>query len=363
MFSNILEFLAEVIYIFQIDHFSTVLFVALQMSRNQSVNRLSTNRSVILHYWNKGYRCAAEIARRTKIPVRTVRYNIAKLKQRNSVDHRGGNGRHRKITPEDSIAIGQWIRRNNEITARELVTKLGRERHRNVSRWTMQRQLARLGYRNVLPRATPMLTQQQKERRVKWAMQHKNDDWSRTVFSDETSFQLFRNTVRRWSKHAGREFKRIPKDRQKVMAWGACSSKGQLAFHSFKRIMDGSYYVSILREHLLCGARRQFGGRWRFQQDNDPKHTCRLAKQFLEQNVPETIDWPANSPDLNPVENLWSVLKLRVEKRRPKNQEELERFLHEEWERIPMSTVSHLIDSMKFRCLAVIDSAGERINY
>ena len=147
------------------------------------------------------------------------------------------------------------------------------------------------------------------------------------------------------------------------MVWGAFSIKRQMSCHSFKRIMDGPYYTQILQEHLLAGARRQFGLRWRFQQDNDPKHTSKIARQFLDQHVPETIDWPPNSPDLNPIENLWSITKKHVERRRPKNLEELDQFLHEEWNKIDRETLSHLIGSMNARCLAVIKSNGERINY
>ena len=92
------------------------------------------------------------------------------------MEHRRGNGRPRKITPTASIAIGQWIRRNNEITAKEIVEKLQTNNSLNVSRSTVRRELHRLGYKNVLPRGTPMLTNEQKERRVQWALAHKNDD-------------------------------------------------------------------------------------------------------------------------------------------------------------------------------------------
>jgi hypothetical protein len=67
--------------------------------------------------------------------------------------------------------------------------------------------------------------------------------------------------------------------------------------------MDGPYYVQILEDNLLDGARAQFGHRWRYLHDNDPKHTSNVAKEFLEQQVPEVIDWPSNSPDVNPVKN------------------------------------------------------------
>ena len=71
----------------------------------------------------------------------------------------------------------------------------------------MRRELHWLGYMNVLSRETPMLTNEQKQKRVQWTLAHQNDGWSRTIFSDETSYQLFRNTTRRWSKYAQEEKK------------------------------------------------------------------------------------------------------------------------------------------------------------
>jgi transposase len=64
--------------------------------------------------------------------------------------------------------------------------------------------------------------------------------------------------------------------------------------------------------------------------DNDPKHTSFVAKQFLQANMPIVIDWPSNSPDLKPIENLWSIVKTNVERRRPKNLDELRCFMVEE---------------------------------
>jgi hypothetical protein len=69
-----------------------------------------------------------------------------------------------------------------------------------------------MGYRSTLPLATPMLTPDQKERRLQWTMAHLHDDWNRTVFANESCLQLFRNTIRRWSKFPRRELKRIPEE-------------------------------------------------------------------------------------------------------------------------------------------------------
>ena len=127
--------------------------------------------------------------------------------------------------------------------------------------------------------------------------------------------------------------------------------------------MDGAYYIQILQDHLIRNARKQFGRRWRLLQDNDSKHNSRIVKKFLDEEVPEVIDWPSNSPDANPIENLWSVIKRRVEKRRPSNLNELNKFLHDEWNKVDMLIINNLIKSMKSRCLALIESKGERIDY
>ena len=333
----------------------------MRLTRRSSSSK--TRRAVILHFWNNGYRSPADIARLTKIPLRTVKYNITEIRTRGTTEDRPRIGRPRAILPDDNKAIGQWIRRNNELTAKEIAQKLHDERGRDVSISTIQRQLHRLGYRSTLRIGTHMLTQEQKKARVQWAIRHKDDDWSRTVFTDETGYQLFRNTIRRWSKNLKAEVKRIPKNRQKILAWGGISIRGLIGFYSFRNIMDGPYFIHILEDHLIPSARKQFGRRWRLQMDNDPKHRSRIVQQFLHEEVLEILEWPSNSPDVNPVENLWSIMKRRVEKRRLSDLRELDQFLYEEWQNTDLSTIKNLINSMKKRCLALIASNGERIHY
>jgi len=77
------------------------------------------------------------------------------------------------------------------------------------------------------------------------------------------------------------------------------------------------------------------------------------------------MDWPSNSPDLNPIENLWAVVKRNVEKHKPKNLSKLEEFLVEEWNNynVPDSLLISLVDSMKQCCREVIKRRGEQISY
>ena len=199
--------------------------------------------------------------------------------------------------------------------------------------------------------------------RKSWAQAHRNDNWNQTIFTDETAFDLFRNKVHRWHKKDNRPIRRLPKNRQKVMAWGGISKKGKTPLFCFTNIMDGPFYVSILQNQLLPAARNMYRRNWRLQQDNDPKHTSRVAKNFIAENSICTIDWPSNSPDLNPIENMWTIIKNNVEKRMPQNINELTRFLIEEWEEIPQETVNNLVSSMKTRCELVLANNGDRISY
>ena len=115
--------------------------------------------------------------------------------------------------------------------------------------------------------------------------------------------------------------------------------------------MNAEFYVEILERHIP-EIRKLMGRHWRLQQDNDPKHTSRLAQSFINENIPELLDWPANSPDLNPIENLWNLVK-----------KDLIQFMVEKWNSIPNSVLKNLVNSMKRRCELIIENNGERISY
>ncbi len=91
--------------------------------------------------------------------------------------------------------------------------------------------------------------------------------------------------------------------------------------------MNAAKYRDILDENLLQSAQDlRLGRKFTFQQDNDPKHTAKITKEWLHNNSVTVLEWPSQSPDLNPIEHLWRDLKMAVHQRLPSNLTELERI-------------------------------------
>lgn len=157
-----------------------------------------------------------------------------------------------------------------------------------------------------------------------------------------------------------------------VMVWGCISAKGVGVLKIIEDNMTKEMYLGILKNELMSSARK-FGfidhenGRicnYKLYQDNDPKHKSYLCRTWLLYNCSKVLDTPAQSPDMNPIENLWAHLKKKVAKRTPKNRNELVRYIKEEWEKIPQDyDIGKLIASMGRRLQAVIDAEGRHTKY
>ncbi len=128
-------------------------------------------------------------------------------------------------------------------------------------------------------------------------------------------------------------------------AVGVFSAAGTGRLVAIEGKMNAAKYRDILDEKPSpeCSG-PQTGPKVTFQQDNDPKHTAKITKMAHNNSV-TVLEWPSQSPDLNPIEHLWKDLKMAVHQRLPSNLTELERICKEEWQRIPKSRCEKLVAS------------------
>ena len=157
-------------------------------------------------------------------------------------------------------------------------------------------------------------------------------------------------------KKAGLDPSTIPTIKHSVdfVLWGCFSAKGAGRLHRVEGKMDWAKYREILSENLFASARiLKMGRGWVFQQDNNPKDTAKATEERLKKKHMKIMEWPRQSPDLNPLETLFRELKIRVAQRQPKNLKDLERICSDEWAKIPPGICKTLLTNNR-KCLTAV---------
>ena len=151
------------------------------------------------------------------------------------------------------------------------------------------------------------------------------------------------------------------------MVWGSMTSKGVGYLTKIDGGLDAQLFCNILQDELFQTL--DYYGLDRsdivFQHDNDPKHTAKITKEFLQNSGIEILDWPPQSPDLNPIEHFWGILKdkLTSHEKQASSVHELWEHVQEDWEKITAQECKNLIYSMPRHIEAVIKAKGGPTKY
>ena len=147
------------------------------------------------------------------------------------------------------------------------------------------------------------------------------------------------------------------------MVWGCFSWYGVGALHRIEGILKKGQYRQILIHQMRPSARRLHGNNSIFQHDNDPKHTSNAVKNYLRNPRIKVLPRPPQSPDFNPIENLWSEIDRQLHKRQCNSEEKLFKCLKEKWENFSKQYLQNVVESMPNRCAKVVKSQGYPIDY
>ena len=119
----------------------------------------------------------------------------------------------------------------------------------------------------------------------------------------------------------------------------------------------------ILSENIIESKNMMGLDRFIFQQDNETPPTSTLLKRFFEENKIQLLPWPANSPDLNPIENIWGHISSELSKKNIKSLNDLKNEISNIWENLDISKLQKLVNSMPNLLREVIENNGQYTNY
>lgn len=241
-----------------------------------------------------------------------------------------------------------------------------------ISPSTVQRRLNEDGLKGRAPIKKPLLTAKHIKARYNFGLKHQSwtvDDWKRVLFTDETKLNKRGSDGKVWTwRRTGellkpKHVKTTIKHDDSVMVWGCFNSTGIGDIHILDDIMNAAVYIRILSSHMLPSARRLFKENFIFQQDNDPKHTAKKVKEYLKNKNITVLDWPSQSPDLNPIENLWDRLKILIRKEKIEKKSDFKEAIIRCWNGIKPEYCNALIESMPRRMDELVKNKGLWINY
>ena len=286
-------------------------------------------------------------------------------------------GRPTKLSPTTLRHAVRLISSGKADTAVDVAKTLHDVMEGNVTAHTIRRGLKKIGLKAVVKCKRPVLSKRHRKERLDFAITHQYwslEDWKRVIWSDETKINRMGSDGRKWAwKKPGEGLSdRLVEGTLKfgggnLMIWGCMSWDGVGYACKIDGRMDADLYVKILEDDLQNSM--EYWDKTQedivFQQDNDPKHTSRKAKEWLQDSGIETMVWPAQSPDLNPIEHLWSHLKRRLAgyEEPPKGMTELWERVEREWNAIDASVCQNLISSMPRRIAEVIRAKGGYTKY
>ncbi len=325
-------------------------------------------RQKIVAQYQKGV-SQRKIAKSLKLSSSTVHNISQRFRESGKISVRKGQGRKTILDARDLWALRRHCITYRNATVMEITTWAQEYFQKTLSVNTIHRAIRRCRLKLYRSKKKPHLNMIHKRRRFLWAKAHLKwtvAKWKTFLWSDESKFEVLfgklgRHVIRtKEDKDNPSCYQRSVQKPASLMVWGCMSACGMGSLHIWKDTINTERYFQVLEQHMLPSRRRLFQGKpCIFQHDNARPHTASITTSWLRRRRIRVLKWPAYSPDLSPIENIWLIIKRKMRQRRPKTVEQLEACIRQEWDNIPIPKLEQLVSSVPRRLQTVIKRRGD----
>ena len=268
-----------------------------------------------------------------------------------------------KILDHDFEKIKQLLKEDNTLSAEEIQQKMDNQGIK-VSNSTIRRALNAKKYTYRKPNIESMLLNtNQKKTRIEFSQNYIDSDHTKMIFTDECVLKGGKQRWRKWCSDEEKYKISAMKPKWKVNVWGGIWLNGKVSLRFFNENMNTDLYINILKEknnemNLICGKR------YILMRDNAPSHISEKTIEFIKRaKINEWKEWPAYSPDLNPIENVWGLIKSKLMKKEINKKSELIIEIKNAYNEIDDEAISNMIESFPSRLAECIENEGDRVPY
>ena len=318
----------------------------------------------------------SEIARTLKSVSRScASRTIQKFKASGSTADKKRSGRPRKTNQTNDNYIYRIARKNPKYSTKDIAQEINVTLKNHISRSTVNRRLIDRKLCCYVAARKPLLKPSDRLKRLKFCrdiLRMTNYEIRRIIFSDESNFTVLnrknRVIVRRHSNekfHSRFIVPRLQGGGGSVGIWGCITYDGPGLHYLYDGRMNQHNYIETLENYLIPTRDIFFGEEpaWQFQQDNAPCHKAKSVTKWFEENKIQVLQWPARSPDLNPIENVWTVIDRKLTKAPVTSAESLKQSLKELFDDLTVEYCRKLFDSIRRRAELCIKNKGGHIPY
>lgn len=314
-----------------------------------------------------------ELAKMHNCHKNSVLYQIKKAKLQKNLKNVKGRGRKRATTTKEDNRIVKLLKRNPQERLKSIQNDINNVRQTNISLTTIRRRLHEANVKAYTIKKKPFINKRNKQKRLQFARTYLSkpvEFWRNVLWTDESSFCLDGTYGKKFYYSTAKEKNSrsviMPTRHSgggKVMIWGCFSYNGVGDLILLPQKVTSSTYLHILNENALVSGCQGIGTHFILQQDNAPIHKSRMIAKYLRDLDQETIDWPPQSPDLNPLENLWHYLKQNMTIDIGRQSSETFAEIKNIWDQIPKEILENLVNSIPDRLQEVIDNNGGNTSY